>query len=252
MSNTQTGLDRIGELFTAEPSRSAFPVPTPESVAQMEAEGFGKLGYAFGIEDPLGRVFVFPHKTQIKNGVTDGQWGVPSETVKGRFVDGYLEEIETLEQALARCLLHEQVLRVAEAPESASLEIVRAEPFSIIDWNMSHNHDPAAEAIKNTFGVAIALRANVAMAEFIATTRQPTDEGHGGFFQSTDFLNQQIENGEIRPAFDAWLTQYQDLNALSDAEPVAIAIPEIVSGSEWKGLRFAQLGGVAIRDTANE
>lgn len=251
MSYMQTGIEYSGEAFILDESRSAFPIPTPESVVQMQTDGYGKLGYAFAIEDPLGRVYVYPHKAKENDGVTDGQWSIPSETTKGRFDDeGRLVQVETLEECLARCLDEEQVIDLSGAPEDATLSIVRAEPLSIIDWSMSHDSDADAEQIKDTFAIALSLRANIPMATFMSMTRQETDEGYGGFFQTIDFLQDCVQKRRIRAAFDAWLTQHTMPDVQPAGEESAITIPEIISGQDWKSLRFKKLGTIAIGNDA--
>lgn len=241
----------MGDQLEWYANNSHFPTVSPSAMKDIEAMGFGKLGYAFGIEDPFGRVFTYPHRAKPTNGVEDGQWGVPSETVKGKFKDGELIQVETYEQCLLRCLLEEQAIDLRLAPQEASLTITREIPITLIDWKMSH--DGRNDMLSNTFGIAVTLSANLAMAQFIAVNAHETKEAaEKGLFQSQAFLRG-LPQDETRPAFDAWLHQHQRYAVeIAQEETVPIVIPQdIVAGPDWHSLRFAkirQMGGVIAKE----
>ena len=222
-----------------------IPGVTVEGIDVIREHGFGKLGYGFAITDPSGRVFTYEHKPKTINGVKAGEVGIPSETVKGRFADDGLVEVEGFEHCLVRCLADEQGIDLTKAEPQAKLLLTRMQPFAVIDWVMSHDGDTT---IGNTFGYVATMQANQPMAEYIALHARESHEATGGFFTPTDsieaILNGSDDKGRpYRPSFDRWYATHKSLDEEDvPSNHTRVRLPNTLTNtgtdSNWRGLRF--------------
>lgn len=229
-------IHEITSAFEWQPDRSAFPVATPEAVERMSEAGYEKFGFAFGIEDPLGRVLIYPHREQGHDQVTDQQWGIPSETVQGLFNGDMLVEVETVEEGLVRCLMEEQGLDLEVSPENAQLSYNPHKPFTFFNWPMSEGDETG------TFSYTISVRANHSMAVFIALNQAGSNEAYPGFFNSKQFLQNRIDEGDARFSTDVWLANHSSLpsSTRSIGQPLPLHPRRETGGNHWRDLRFRE------------
>jgi len=227
-------------------NRTTSPLPGiyPGGVNTMKDSGFGKLGYAFAIEDPLGRLFLYEHTAKELNGVTEGELGAPSETAKGLLENDEISRIETIESCLVRCLRDEQGIDLRDAPGGSKLFISRISPIVVIDWVMTHT-DNKSLVIPNTFAVATAFKANQRMAEFIALNAKSSHEASPGFFKPLHAVQRAIkEKLPCRPSFDIWFEQHLLTSPdMPHSKWEEVTIPEALDtdNGKWIGLRFKRL-----------
>lgn len=231
-----------------EITEDRMPQLTVDGMREIDQAGFGKIGYAFAIEDQLGRVFVMPHKQKNANGVAEGEIGPPSETVKGKIESEAITKVESIESCLVRCFLDEQGVDLREAGPEAELRLNRLNPLVIVDWPMHHPDtviDTDIEPIKNTLGIVASFRANWSMTRHIETNVEDTLEAYPGSFRPIKALLGVVEKGEgYRPAFDLWLEQYRTYGPVSEPKSwVNLKLPEKLETEEgnWAGLRFSNI-----------
>ncbi len=239
MSSSLSLPEHLGVYSELINTSEQFPKLDIAAIAQAQRDGFGKIGYGFAIEDPLGRVFTVEHKARAENGVTDHQVGILSETVMVDLTGNRLQKIENIASCLVRCFLDEQLLDLREAPDEARLLITRNQPFTVLDWQMSDDG-----SIPSTLGIVSALRANAAMASYIALNARDSDEARPGLFRPIQSLRQVIENGNYRSAFDTWLNDYTaHYPAMAELswDPIQLPAELDTDTGNWVDIRFSQL-----------
>lgn len=234
-------------LFTVrDPNRSIFPIPSPNIIDELTPGRFQKLGYAFGIEDPSGALFMYPHNENPDQDIAQGAYSVPSETALGKKdEDGRITDIESIEEGLSRCLFEEQRIELEEAPAEAIFSVVRKEHILMMRWDKEH-------PLHRVYGLSVTFVANDPMVEFLLDHAQPTPEAAApGKFMSQAEIQQLIDLEQVRPGFDQWFYQHQaSLQSGLLQEPVVMPIRPVVQGEGWVNLKLGatatELSGGAV------
>lgn len=230
--------ENLAEYAPYFDTENQIPHLTAEGARAIQENYFCKIGYAFGIEDPHGNIFVQPHKTKQDNHVEEGQMSVPSETIKATTDQNTITGVETPLLCLARTLLSEQGIDLRHAPEEAKLLIARKRPFSVLELALKED-----DCGPKVFAMSIAVHSNLAMTEFITQHAQETEEAHPGAFASVHDLNKIIQQGRHRTSFDVWLQDYLEGACLRpEAAWETLAIPTAIEADrdEWSDLRFTE------------
>lgn len=226
------------ELTIRDPERSALPITTPGIIDVLESY-CRKIGYAFSIADPDGDIFIQRHKANPRQGITDGEWSIPSETVKGHFENGIVTRIESFEECMRRMFIEEQGFDINDAPPEAHLFVTQYLPIFPIRWSMSHDTDRTIP--NNTYGLSLSLHANEAMAQFMRENARETKEAYPGLFQPIHVLKGLVKARRMRAGFDAWLDEYEAWAKSSATFGLEhyLVLPRVplATGDNWRSLR---------------
>lgn len=215
------------------PDGSMFPQVTPDTLGFI-CPRFKKLGQAVVILSANGEMLALKHSPNDSNGVTDGQWSVPAETVMGRFNGNELAEIETVEQVLVRGIHEESRIDLVVATRSVGDLMSSPHLFGLVDWDMG----PNKPNLGHTLGTCVVLFANPDLEAYINDSYEPTDETlEARFIPLADVGKYNLRSGMAECMIKA--QQLLTTNYIPSLQPVQLQhIPQCHTNGSWRDLRF--------------
>lgn len=212
--------------------------------------GYNKIGIAFGIYDTDGNLLLVEHKKKTKNNVSDNEWSIPSESVKGMYDEaGKFIVGETIEQTLWRCVTDELGVDLGQSPKNGFMPELGFRQRPLV-WDLAAEQDGKPE--NQVFGYDVRLLVNDAFRDWLMRAGNPTAETYRFEFFTPDEVKEIIEHKKTRNGFPEWyeLQEFFGKFVPDTRKVIEPQEPAIDEKFTWRGTRFAAYAGsIVVKDT---